>query len=108
MPITFLQKIVGLSNPNGTPVIRRGSEIILPDQEDMVTRRGFEITDVDAPIITSMIQSGYFKQKQADWNQEDNVKVDYIKNKPDVLTPDELIDQLEKATDIDIDKLFGF
>jgi len=108
MPITFLQKIVGLSNPNGTPVIRRGSEIILQGQEDMTIRRGLEITDTDTPIITSMIQSGYFKQEQADWNQEDNVKVDYIKNKPDILTPDELIDQLEKASDIDIDNLFGF
>lgn len=37
-----------------------------------------------------------FTQSQGDWNQNDEAEVDYIKNKPDIATDEEIIELLMK------------
>jgi hypothetical protein len=36
---------------------------------------------------------------RSDWNQTDETKVDFIKNKPDIATKDYVTDQLESKSD---------
>jgi len=52
------------------------------------------------------VQNNEITQKQSDWAQENNAEVDFIKNKPDIPTSKDVIDDLNLANNPNIDDLF--
>lgn len=45
--------------------------------------------------------SGSVAQVQADWNQNDETAVDFIKNKPEIATDDDIMDMLTELNTVE-------
>lgn len=73
-------------------------------------KRGWEAPDTDECTIVKLVRSteNGFIQKQSDWEQENDKEVDFIKHKPDIPTPEDVIDNYGTASDDEIADLFGF
>lgn len=53
-----------------------------------------QISAIPTPDVSGQITAAINEIPQADWSQTDSTQKDFIKNKPDIATDDEIIDML--------------